>query len=208
MDLAVEGKILRKAIDIDAFADASFSTEITGQDTGSGRFKASGYPDKITEGTKRILRTHVSVLEKYAENPIIINAVKERNTAGVTLDEIKAIDREWVGGGQEELVARLQKNPAGTFLREIILSNEQLYVEAFLCDKQGAVVGEYPKTTDYWQGDEKKFTGSYNEGNGKALIGPLEYDESTKSFSVKISVPVRDEGKTIGVLIFGMRNLR
>jgi len=77
----------------------------------------------------------------------------------------------------------------------------------FLCDKRGAVVGESPKTSDYWQGDEEKFVECYNRGDGNVFIGDLEFDDSTQSYTVQISIPVKDDGKTIGVLIVGIRNM-
>ena len=157
--------------------------------------------------SKKILKREIRVVEKWVSTPIIVNAVKEQNEAGITLDEIKALDRGWVAGENKELVSNILANPVSTFLRKKVLS-KGLYTEAFLCDKKGAVVGEYPKTSDYWQGDEKKFTESFNAKNGKVYTGPLLYDESTKSFSIQISVPVKDKNETIGVLIVGVRNIR
>ena len=156
MDYAVEGNILKRSINIDAFADTSFSTEITKKETGSTPFEYSGYADRITEDTKSVLDHYIILLKKYAENPTIVNAVKTQNAKNVSLKEIKAIDREWTAGGKKELAVRLQKNRAGLFLQEKIKENKQSLTELFLCDSKGAVVGEYPKTTDYWQGDEKK----------------------------------------------------
>ena len=208
MDLALEGGILKDTIDIDAFADHSFSCPITEQKMASFSADTSGNADIITNKTKWILRREFLEVEKWASTPIMVNAVKKQNASGLTLDEIKAIDREWIAGEQNELVARLQSNPVGRFLQKKVLSNKGIYTEAFLCDKKGAVVGEYPKTSDYWQGDEKKFTESFNAKNGKVYTGPLLFDESTESFSIQISVPVKDKNETIGVLIVGVRNVR
>ena len=207
MDLSVEAGILKKPIDIDAFADESFSTKITEEEIADFSFNLTGHADRITDKTIKVMENHIQMIEKIAEDPIIVSAVKKQNEKGQTLDEIKAIDKEWVAGGREKLVSILQSNPAGMLLRNKVLSNKDVFSEAFLCDRQGAVAGEYPKTTDYWQGDEKKFTACYNNGNGKVYNGILEFDESTKTFSIKISVPVRDKGETIGVLIFGIINI-
>jgi len=208
MDLAVEGGILEKAIDINLFADAGFSTKITEIPIAAPYTKYSGFPDSITQRLKNALIVQTAVLSNDAANPLIIKAVREQNAKGVTLDEIKIIDKEWIEGKRNSFALKLQINRAGVYLRKKVLSGKSLYVEAFLCDKQGAVVGEYPKTTDYWQGDEKKFTECYRKGSGKVYISPLELDESTQSFSVKISVPVMDGTDTIGVLILGLRNIK
>jgi NitT/TauT family transport system substrate-binding protein len=206
MDYAVEGNILKRPIDIDTFADESFSTEITKTEIVGTPQEYSGNADRITEGTKSVLDNYIMLLKKWAENPTMVNAVRMQNAKNVSLEEIKEIDREWIAGDKKELAVRLQKNSAGLFLHGKIKENKGTLAELFLCDSKGAVVGEYPKTTDYWQGDEKKFTECYNGGNGKVFVGPLVNDESTKSFSVQISVPVREKGKTIGVLIAGIIN--
>jgi hypothetical protein len=78
------------------------------------------------------------------------------------------------------------------------------YGEAFLTDKKGANVAAYPATSDYWQGDEEKFTASFNDGRGKIFIGAVEYDESSNTHAAQVSVPVVDKGKAIGVLIVGV----
>ncbi len=108
---------------------------------------------------------------------------------------------------QNKLATKLQNNSAGTYLRNGVVLKNHVFTEAFLCDKRGAVVGEYPKTSDYWQGDEAKFTECYNMYDGKVFIGQLNFDESTQAYSVQISVPVKDNEKTIGVLVLGIRNI-
>ncbi len=108
----------------------------------------------------------------------------------------------------EEFSKSLQENIAGKFLRKKVISNKMLYTETFLCDNKGAIVGEYPKTSDYWQGDDKKFTAAFNGDNGKVFIGPVQVDDSTQSVSVQVSVPVKDHKETIGVLVMGIRDIK
>ncbi len=154
-----------------------------------------------------IVNTHIVEFRIWATNSILINSVKKQNEKMVDMSEIRRIDEEWVDGKANKFAFKLQNNKAGTFLRNKVRSNKILYLEAFLCDNQGAIVGEYPMTSDYWQGDEEKFIESYNSGNGKLYQGPILFDESTNSYSVQVSIPVFDEGTTIGVLIVGLRNI-
>jgi hypothetical protein len=157
---------------------------------------------------KKLVDNRVRIVERVAADPIIIKAVREQNQVDMSLDEIKRIDEQWQAGEKDDFALDLQKNTAGKFLRKKLLSNKMVYTEAFLCDMRGAVVGEYPKTSDYWQGDEEKFTACFNSGDGKVFIGELEADASSQSYSVQISAPVKDEGKTIGVLVMGIRNIK
>lgn len=205
MDYAVEGGILKKPIDIDAFADPQFSTNITAVSPGkSAGGMTSGYADTITDAMQTILTRQTGLITKWAAAPTIIEGVTAQNAKNATLDTIKAIDREWIAGGRKSFAESLQQNAVGIFLKEKVLSNKALYTEAFLCDARGAIVGEYPQTSDYWQGDEAKFSKSIS---GQVYRGPLLLDESTQSFSIQISVPVMDHGSAIGVLVVGLRNL-
>ncbi len=164
-------------------------------------------PISFSERMQSILKNHSATILKLANSPVIINSVREQNEKDIPLKEIKAIDREWIAGEQNEFAKSLQENAVGKYLREIV-EESILYVEAFLCDKKGAIVGLFPITTDYWQGDENKFIESYGNGKGRIIFNPLSFDESTKTYSIQISIPVNDWNNTIGVLIVGIKNIQ
>lgn len=44
-----------------------------------------------------------------------------------------------------------------------------------------------------------------NNGKGKIVFGSPEYDQSAKAMQVQVSVPVMDQGETIGVLVVGIK---
>ncbi|MBN1984320.1 MAG: hypothetical protein JW795_22540 [Chitinivibrionales bacterium] len=157
---------------------------------------------------KSIITTHINKIKEFVQSPIIIESVNEQNKRGTSLEMIKKTDTDWIEHKNDDLATQLQNNKTGALLKKLIFDNSTLYVESFLCDNQGAVVGEYPRTTDYWQGDEDKFIKSYNNGNGVVYIGPFEFDESSKTVGVQLSIPVEDTGKTIGVLVVGLKNIK
>ncbi len=162
---------------------------------------------KISSRMSSILKVHAANLKMWTYKGNIIVPLLNQNKANMTLEEIKKIDTEWIAGKQKEFAKLLQRNKAGRFLRSMVESSS-LYVEAFLCDKQGAVVGEYPKTSDYWQGDEDKFIKSFNNANGITYIGEMEFDESTQINAVQVSIPVIYQNETIGVLVVGLKNVK
>lgn len=152
-----------------------------------------------------LLKVKIRAVKRLAANRVVIDAVRNQNGKGATLDEIKRVDKEW--RATKELTAfkkSLQTNPAGSYLKKHVQRNAT-YGEAFLTDNKGANVAAYPATSDYWQGDEEKFTASYNSGSGKVFVGPIEFDDSSKTHAAQISVPVMDGRKTIGVLIVGVK---
>lgn len=164
--------------------------------------------EKISESLQKVINVRLNILRKYASDAFIINEVKKANTQKLGLDEIKKLDSEWISQAESEFVDNVLESDVSRFLRRKVLSNKLLYTEAFLCDAKGGTVGTYPRTSDYWQGDEGKFTECFKGGDGEVFVGPLEFDKSTSSHSVQVSVPVKDDGKTIGVLVVGLRNIK
>jgi hypothetical protein len=140
-----------------------------------------------------------------AFNPSIVRAVDTQNNQAIALAEIQQRDEIWKGAGDDlnPLIRRVTQNDVARYFQRRVENNDAID-EVFLTDNQGANVAAYPPTSDYWQGDEEKWTASYNNGNGVVFIGPLEYDESTQKTQVQISAPVISNEETVGVLILGV----
>ena len=151
-----------------------------------------------------LLRVKVRTVQHMALNPVVVRAVRQQNASGLSSEEITRRDKSW--RASKELTPfklSLQTSSAGRFLKGQVQRSTS-FNEAFLTDNQGANVAAYPATSDYWQGDEDKWTNSFNDGEGRIYIGPLERDESTNTVAAQVSAPVLDRGKTIGVLVVGI----
>ncbi len=156
------------------------------------------------EELKSLLNTKIRSVQHMALNPTVIRATRRQNSEELTLDLIKQRDDDWKSTTELTHFKRsLQENDAGRFLKRVIGINKS-FNEAFVTDNQGANVAAFPATSDYWQGDEEKWTASFNDGTGQVFMGPLEYDQSTKTYAVQISAPLYDRGATIGVLVVGV----
>ena len=162
------------------------------------------YAELSQEELQEILKPRIDGLTFLAKNAMLLDAVRDQNRQDMSLDQIQAIDAQW-RAGSSPLIEELQNNKAGSFLKNIIIQQADVYSEAFLTDNQGANVATYPATSDYWQGDESKFTEAFNSGQGTVYIGGVEFDESTQANSVQISVPMIYNDETIGVLIIGVK---
>lgn len=165
---------------------------------------AVGFAEMSQKQLREILSDRIVGLEMFVKNAIFISAVKKQNQENKSLEEINRIDEEW-RAGSSPLLAESQNSKAGKYLKNIIIKQADIYNEAFLTDQKGANVAAYPATSDYWQGDEDKFTLSYNGGKGKVYVGKMEYDESSKTNAVQISIPLFYGGKTIGVFVIGVK---
>ena len=151
----------------------------------------------------------VPEIEAAAASPAVVKAVKEQNAKGIALAKIQETDKEWMavtntGKPPTDFMKSFDSNAAAKSLADIQKSKPYL-VEFILTDNQGANVAITGMTSDYWQGDEPKFTNSYADGKGATYIARPQKDKSTGEVISQVSVPVMSEGKAIGTLTVGVR---
>ena len=145
-----------------------------------------------------------STLVKIGADPLIVSAVKAENSKGKTLDQIKEMDAKWMATpGIADYMKAIMDSECGKHLREIQAS-QPYYAEIFVMDNQGANVAMTDKTSDYWQGDEDKFTESYKGGAGGLHMSDVKFDDSTQAYLVQVSFPVKDGDKVIGAVTVGI----
>lgn len=134
-------------------------------------------------------------------NATIISAIKAQNAAHASLDEagIKKLDAQWkseVSAGSKPLIDKVMGSAASAELKKIQAASGGKYVEIFVTDNKGLNVGQTGMTSDYWQGDEPKFTkvfptvGTYSEAP--------EFDESAQAFVGEVDGTIVDGGTAIG----------
>ncbi len=157
------------------------------------------------EEIEALLGVKIRFATHMAFNPSIVRAVEAQNSSQLALAEIKQRDEIWknADGATEPLIHEVTPNDVARYFQRRVENNSAID-EVFLTDNQGANVAAFPPTSDYWQGDEEKWTASYNNGRGKVFIGPLEFDDSTQKTQVQISAPIFSNDQTIGVLVLGV----
>lgn len=145
-----------------------------------------------------------SVLADYGKNPTIVNAVKKQNAKNMKLADIQDTDKKWIQTvGVDEFMSSIMNNECANYLKTV-QSRYGFILEIFVMDNKGANVAMTDKTSDYWQGDEDKFIKTYNKGNGSIHFSDEEFDESTQTYLIQVSVPVMSNGKAIGAITFGI----
>ena len=158
----------------------------------------------VAEQVPAAVSDMLPTLQSWGSNPVLITAVAAQNAEGKTLAQIQARDAEWrqtseIDAGMQALL----DNAAAQELRRLEQS-EPFFFEIFLMDGQGANVAMTNKTSDYWQGDEAKFTESFAGGQGSVHVGDVEFDESAQAYLVQVSVPVLQDGQAIGAMTIGI----
>ena len=185
-----------------------------------GSFSVFGAPDKATmailETVKKSVNSSkdmspgvkslvIKSLLPLATDALFVKATNAQNAKKVALDEIKAIDQQWIKAESEMPIQKeVRSNECANKIVKLAKENAKI-IEAFVMDNQGAVVCENELTSDYWQGDEEKWTNSYNGGKGGLDVGKVKFDKSANKNLQQVSIPVIDKGgKVIGAITFGL----
>lgn len=162
------------------------------------------------EFADRLLALVDSQLRAVAQNPAVVSAIEAQNqtTSAYGADKIDALDKQWraeVDATSRPLIDAALGNEASKYLTDVQTASEGLFTEIFVMDAKGLNVAQSTITSDYWQGDEDKFTASFGAGIDAVHVGEIEEDESTQVFQSQVSLPITDaSGALIGALTVGV----
>ncbi|KEP70865.1 hypothetical protein DL1_13705 [Thioclava dalianensis] len=152
-----------------------------------------------------------SDLRGWAEDPAIVAAIQAGNAAhsDLTPEAIEALDQTWraeTAQTDRPTIQAVLDTPASQALREHVTGSDGFVTEAFVVDQTGLNVAASSVTSDYWQGDEAKFTKTYPEGADAVFIDEVEFDESTQSYQVQVSFTITDPTShaPIGAMTVGL----
>jgi hypothetical protein len=161
-------------------------------------------PLAAAEIPARVAELAAGEIAALAADPVIVSAVTAQNSRGATLADVTAADKVWMATpGTADFMKLVIDSPAGEHLRAWRKSRPYI-AEIIVMDRLGANVAITEKTSDYWQGDEPKFSASFKDA-GLVFIDRMKFDDSTQTYSVQVSVPVRDPaGTLLGVLCCGL----
>jgi hypothetical protein len=154
----------------------------------------------ITPGMQKEIDKQVEVVKGWAGDAAVVKAVLAQNEkgpiAGMDNAKWKTIRRS------DAVVKEFQGNPAGQYLAQKVKESNEAFSEAFLSAAQGEKVAFVEKTTSYIHKGQPKFDVPF--GSGKSWQGKPEFDESSQTHQVQVSVPVMSGGKPVGALVVGL----
>lgn len=150
-------------------------------------------------------------MERFSSDPLLQKELKLSNEAFKALPDVDAYieeqDAEWVATPQDELTPFMESlitNPLAERVEAVfILYSERKYGyktfgETIVTNKFGANVAMTNKTEDYFQADETWWEGANED---VFSIGGFEYDESSATWGIPLSLRVADgEGNFLGVI--------
>lgn len=165
-------------------------------------FLANAYAYAFCAGTL------IKEIKALANKPEVIEAVKASNARQLGKERIMELDERWI-----KLKGRLPEadqimNSKVSALLTAAMNKQSYFKEAILTGNQGETVAMNMVTTDYWQGDEEKFTAIFDTNlpsrKPDSHISRARWDDSTKAMIAQVSVPVYDGDYMIGTLTVGV----
>lgn len=143
--------------------------------------------------------TRIAEIVAWAADPVIVEAVKARNAAGLEGDMASMTQEKWRSlSVLDPFVRSFSKNPAGQFLK----SKKDAWVTlTFLSDAAGYKVAFTAKTTNWCHKGQDKHEVPMT---GKIWQGPVEVNQASGLQQIQVAVPVLDGGKPIGSLVVGL----
>jgi hypothetical protein len=155
---------------------------------------------EMTPAIQSELDRQKTVIAGWAADPAIVSAVKEQNGKG----PIDGMDNaKWKTTRRSDaMIKAFQANPAGQLLKAKVDGGGGTFSEAFLNGAKGEKVAFVEKTTSYIHVGQAKFDVPFT--TGKAWQGKHEFDESSQTYAIQVSVPVLADGKPVGALVVGV----
>ena len=159
----------------------------------------------LTEDANFFVEDQINHLETLAQEEIIIKSIKASNekNKGLTTDEINRLDCEWQQNNSKDnpFIKKFITNECADLLIKLQRQRPQ-FLEIFVMDNRGLIVGESNITSDYLQADEAKWSAVF--GKNTIWHGELKYDKSSAAHGVQVSVPVKDIGAICATV--GLKN--
>jgi hypothetical protein len=115
--------------------------------------------------------------------------------ADLSQADIAALDAQWrteVGQARQPLIARVMASPASTYLRSVQAGTLGLIAEIMVFDRRGLNVAQGAITSDYWQGDEDKWSRTVAVGPDAVLVDELEWDADFAIWRAQVDFSIAD----------------
>jgi hypothetical protein len=152
---------------------------------------------------REIAGARVPLAERIAADEAFQAELAAKNASGETPDQIQRKDKEWLAGGRAELRRAVTEGSCADRLRDMV-KDDSFVVEAFLTDARGALVCATRETTDYYQGDEPKWTHTFQEGR-RVFVDEPALDASAGTYAIQLSVLVSVNGAKAGALTLTLK---
>ena len=161
--------------------------------------------DDHTIAAEEMARFAEAQFIEWVNVPQIIEAIRAQNAMNrpLTLERIVQLDDRWRGEFEtytRPMLAEILERPASQYLTERVLEEHGVITEVIIMDMHGLNVAQTAATSDFWQGDEPKYTKTYLSASDRNHVSDIEQGEASNIYQRQISFKVVDPltGQAIG----------
>ncbi|WP_155247651.1 substrate-binding periplasmic protein [Teredinibacter turnerae] len=151
-----------------------------------------------------------SLHNRLRGTPLITQTLSTRNNdvrfSTATVDYWDSMYREFLAGRKTSAdISAVYEGELAHKLKTAEDRTQGLLREIILVDKQGFNLAATDVTSDFYQGDEDKFSKLMAQPEVGYAVSPIRFDASSAQFLVHISIPLRNsEQQLIGAIIYGV----
>ena len=157
---------------------------------------------------KEELLAKLAAVEMMSLAPIVSRSLEMSNVECALEDDkslkehIDALNKKWmlVHDENNEFVKSYLNNSLALFLKEVQKSFSGTYGEIFITNIHGALVASTGKLTTLSHAQKYWWKEAYANGAGKVFFDDRGFDISVNGYVIGIVVPVKANGKIIGIL--------
>lgn len=156
----------------------------------------------------RITDSDLEEMRSWIAVPVTVATLRGLNAqqSALSQSDIEALDTAWRAEreqiGDRPLVAELMARPLSNYLIRRQAMANGLYTEIFVVTDRGLNAGQSAVTSDYWQGDEAKFTKTFEVGPDAVFIDEAELHEGSGTWRQQVNFTIvdPDNGAAIGAV--------
>ena len=150
---------------------------------------------------KAVLAQTIAATHNLQAGVIASNAEYETLPAETREQRITEENSRWRNAGIDDpFVQRHLTNPLAKYLIRLQKQNPNEYGEIFLTNRYGVMIATTGKLTTLAHAQKYWWLESYAEGKGKVFFDDRGFDESVKGYVLGVVVPLRVDGKIVGIL--------
>jgi hypothetical protein len=170
--------------------------------TGSPAF-ADSHEAPITKAMPEIMS--MIVQDDLIEALRASNA-KRGNMTQSDIDKLEATWQKEIDSSSRPLIDSVVDNSLAARMRKVIDGNGDKINEIGVIDAMGLSIAQSSPNSDIWQGEEVKFTKTFQVGPDALFVDEVEFDNSTQAMQSQANFTVKDPatGKPIGAVTVGL----
>ena len=141
----------------------------------------------------------------------LIEALRASNAkrSHMTQSDIDKLEATWqkeIDSSNRPLIDSVVENSLAARMRKVIDSDGNRINEIGVIDAMGLSIAQSSPNSDIWQGEEVKFTKTFQVGPNAVFVDEVEFDNSTQAMQSQANFTVKDPatGKAIGAVTVGI----